>query len=258
MLRFSRTPAKGVRYFPARETWKLEELKVTKFSANLQKSFRKPMKTTLPWLLVAVTAGGAMFFYNGNQTRSAEVARLQAQVQEVETLRTEIEELKKSQVPAEELARIKESKEELLRLRNQVRQLTADKAQLSQQAQAAKSAAEQARVQAAAAQAQELATKTLADRQGAILAARQAMANDQAVVDASCSNQLRIIAEIKQRWALDHQKSANATPSEKDIAAYILGEVMPTCPGGGKYTVGSLDVSPTCSVAGHVLPPPAQ
>ena len=246
MLRFSRTPAKGVRYFPVLDSWKLEQLKLTKLSANLQKSFRKPMKTILPWLLVAVTAGGAVFFYNGNQTRSAEVARLQAQVQEVETLRTEIEELKKSQVPAEELARIKESKEELLRLRNQVRQLTADKAQLGQQVQAAQVVAAQAQAQA---QAQ-------AEAQNLVLAKAQEVAVATAVQ--RCQNQIRQLQAAKLQWALDHQKTAEVTPTEKDIAPYLPGELMPGCPSGGKYTLGQVASVPACSVTGHVLPPPTQ
>ena len=204
------------------------------------------MKTILPWLLVVVTAGGAMFFYNGNQTKSAEVARLQAQVQEVEALRTEIEELKKNQVPAEELARLKESKEELPRLRNQVRQLTADKAQLGQQAQAAQAAAAQAQVQA---QAQ-------VEAQNLVLAkAREEVA---ATTVQRCQNQLRQLQAAKQQWAVEHQKASEATPNDKDIAPYLPGELIPSCPGGGKYILGPVASLPACSLPGHVLPPPTQ
>lgn len=204
------------------------------------------MKTILPWLLVAVAAGGAVFFYNGNQAKSVEVARLQAQVQEVEALRTEIEELKKNQVPAEELARLKESKGEVLRLRNQVRQLTSDKAQLGQQAQAAQVAAAQAQAQAQAqVEAQHLVLAKVQEEAAAATVQR-------------CQNQIRQLQAAKQQWALEHQKTAEVTPTDKDIAPYLPGELIPGCPGGGKYTLGPVASFPACSVPGHVLPPPTQ
>lgn len=199
------------------------------------------MKAIIPWLLVVLSAGGAVFFYNGNQTKTAEVATLQAQLQELDALRTEVEELKKNQVAPDELARLKESKDELLRLRNQVRQLSADKSQLSQQAQAAKSAAEQAQAQAQA----------LTQAQSQALAKVQEQAS--VAVATACHNQLRQLDSAKQQWALEQQKPAAAIPTDKELAPYLAGQVVPVCPGGGKYTLGNLATLPTCSVAGHVL-----
>lgn len=200
------------------------------------------MKTFLPWLLAVIAAGGAVMFYNANQAKTVELTKLQSQVQELESTRGELEELKKNQVPPEELTRLREARDELLRLRNQVRQLTADKSQLSQQAQASQTAAERAQAQAQAA---------TAERQAAVLAAKQAAASP-AVANA-CINQLRIIDSAKQQWALENNKPANAVPTEAEIAAYLKGK-MPVCPGGGKYTLGEVDVVPTCSLPGHALP----
>lgn len=207
------------------------------------------MKTFLPWLLAVIAAGGAVMFYNANQAKTVELTKLQSQVQELESARGELEELKKNQVPPEELTRLREARDELLRLRNQVRQLTADKSQLSQQAQASQTAAERAQAQAQAAQAQ--AQAATAERQAAVLAAKQAAASP-AVANA-CINQLRIIDSAKQQWALENNKPANAVPTEAEIAAYLKGK-MPVCPGGGKYTLGEVDVVPTCSLPGHALP----
>jgi hypothetical protein len=214
------------------------------------------MKTILPWLLVVIAAGGAVFLYNGNQTKTAELARLQAQVQELEPLHAEVEELKKNQVAPEELARLNEAKDEVLRLRNQVRLLTSEKTQLNQQAQAAQNAAQRAQADAQAAQAkvEEVATKMATERTAAIIAARQAAA-DPAVINV-CLNQLRQLHAAKQQWAADHQKPATATPTDQDLVAYFGGQALPTCPGGGKYAFGNLTVLPGCSTPGHVLPPP--
>lgn len=204
------------------------------------------MKTIIPWLLMVIAAAGAVFFYTGNQSKTAELAKLQAQVQELEALRTEVEELKKNQISPEELARLKDGRDELLRLRNQVRQLTTEKSQLSQQAQAAKSAAEQAQAQ----------NQALTQAQNQAIAKVQEQAN--AVALNTCLNHLRQIDGAKHQWALEQNKPANATPAESEVAAYLPGQALPACPNGGKYTVGSVSGIPACSTPGHVLPPPTQ
>jgi hypothetical protein len=200
------------------------------------------MKTFLPWLLAVIAAGGAVFFYNGNQTKSAELAKLQTRVQELETVFAENEELKKNQIAPEELARLKESKDELLRLRNQVRQLTTEKTQLGQQAQAAKTAADQAQAQAQA----------LVQSQTQVLARAQEQA--QTLTANACISNLRQIEAAKHQWALEQQKPVGSTATEKDLAAYFAGQVLPICPGGGKYTLGNVGAGPTCSVANHAVP----
>jgi hypothetical protein len=204
------------------------------------------MKTIVPWLLFVVAAAGAVFFYKGDQSKSAELTKLQTQVSELETVRAEVERLKQNQIAPEELARLKEGKDELLRLRNQVRQLAADKSQLGQQALAAKSAAEQAQAQAQA----------LTRAQEQIVAKAQEQAGT-ATLNA-CLNQLRQLDAAKQQWALEQQKTAEAVPTDKDLAPYLPGQTLPPCPSGGKYTLGNLTALPTCSVPGHVLPPPTQ
>ena len=215
-----------------------------KISAGLHlKPVVELMKTIIPWLLVVAAAAGAVFFYNGNQAKTAELTKLQAQGQELETIRTEFEELKKNQVSPDELARLRESKDELLRLRNQVRQLTADKSQLSQQAQAAQSAAERAKAEAQA----------ITQAQSQVVAKAQEQA--QAATANACLNQLRQIDSAKQQWALEHQKTVQSVPTDKDLSPYLPGQVIPTCPGGGKYTLGPVASAPVCSIPGHVLRP---
>jgi hypothetical protein len=81
--------------------------------------------------------------------------------------------------------------------------------------------------------------------------AREEMAG---VAVQGCLGQLRQIQAVKQQWAVDHQKSAEAVPADKEIAAYFPGQMLPVCPGGGKYTVGAVAAPPLCS-AGHALPP---
>ena len=210
------------------------------------------MKSILPWLIALIGVAGAIFFYKASDAKSASIASLQQQVAAMESLRAENETLKKDQLPAEELARLTAAKEELPRLRNMVRQLTTDKSQLSQQAQSAQQAAQRAQSQAQAAQAhaeeiaQRAATTSTNQPAPPQVATTPAAAN-------ACINNLRQIDAAKQQWALENNKTAEATPTEADLKIYIKGNALPTCPTNGKYTIGNAGIYPICSIAGHAL-----
>ena len=69
-----------------------------------------------------------------------------------------------------------------------------------------------------------------------------------------CLQNLRAIDAAKQSWALEYNKDAKDTPTPQDLLPYLKGNVMPVCPAGGAYLIGSMDQPPICSVPGHVLP----
>jgi chromosome segregation ATPase len=245
------------------------------------------MKTLVPWIVAALAIAGAAFLYNSNQSKSAEVAGLQQQAQELTGLRAEVDELKKNQVPADELLRLRKNTEELIRLRNSVRQLTDEKSQLSKQAQQAQTEAQRAQGQIQAAQAeaaqaaQQAQAQALARAQAATapqslppnfdtnllskltpeqLAAFNARYGSPASPEGQtraqvngCVNNLRQIDSAKQQWALENAKPPQSIPNPQDIAPYIRGNVLPKCPGGGTYTLNSLEMMPTCTIPGHAL-----
>ncbi len=71
----------------------------------------------------------------------------------------------------------------------------------------------------------------------------------------ACINNLRQIDGAKQQWALETKAAPDATPDTTSLYGagnYIT--VEPTCPAGGEYTIGTLEESPSCDVASHVLP----
>ena len=208
------------------------------------------MKSILPWIVALIGIAGAIFFYKASESKSVTIVSLQQQVAETETLRAENEVLKKDQLPAEELARLTAAKDELPRLRNMIRQLTSDKSQLSQQAQTAQQAAQRAQSQAQAAQAQ---AEALA-QSAATLSTNQPAALNPADSASACINNLRQIDSAKQQWAVENNKTGEATPADADLKVYMKNNVMPTCPANGKYTIGKASDYPTCSVAGHALP----
>jgi len=216
------------------------------------------MKTALPWLVAVIGIAAAAYFFNANKTNTAQVATLQQDVQELQTLRAENVALKTNLVPPDELARLRKDSDDALRLRNEVRQLREAKSTLTQQAQSAQTAAQQAQQQAAQAQAE-----TEAVRQRAAVAAvlppagvapaGTIPANPQEIVNA-CINNLRQLDGAKQQWALENRKTAEAVPGRQDLLHYLQGQQLPQCPGGGRYTIGAVNVEPTCSIPGHALP----
>lgn len=76
----------------------------------------------------------------------------------------------------------------------------------------------------------------------------------------SCQANLKNILGAKERWAMDTNQGATATPTVANLVRDYL-KVNPECPGGGVYTLDRLDNIPTCSIGGvrgefsaHVLP----
>jgi chromosome segregation ATPase len=71
----------------------------------------------------------------------------------------------------------------------------------------------------------------------------------------ACINNLRQIDGAKQQWALEKNKPADAVPKVEDLLPYLKDGVFPVCPDGGTYLINSVEAVPTCTLAGHALPP---
>ena len=70
----------------------------------------------------------------------------------------------------------------------------------------------------------------------------------------TCINNLRLIDDAKQQWALEHNIAATVVPVAKDLLPYLKDGVFPECPDGGTYSLNAVNEVPTCSIAGHTLP----
>jgi len=70
--------------------------------------------------------------------------------------------------------------------------------------------------------------------------------------DMCVTNLLRIQAG-KEFLYSQKGKETNYVPVMVELADYIGG--TPVCPDNGTYTIGPICKAPTCSVAGHELPP---
>ena len=209
------------------------------------------MKIFIPWLVALLALGGVFYFHNTTQQATQTVATLQQQVQELQVVREENERLKTNQVPKDELERLQKDSHEVLKLRNQVQMLRGEQDKLKQSAQAAQSQSQQALGRIEAVQDQLTAARQAA-------AAKPALpiesAEDQTV---RCINLLRQMDAAKNQWALQNNKTDDAIPTERDISPYIKLDAdgnIPKCPAGGAYTINAVSVTPTCSIAGHVLP----
>jgi hypothetical protein len=72
-----------------------------------------------------------------------------------------------------------------------------------------------------------------------------------------CINNLRMIDDAKQQWALENHKKNTDTPTWDDLKPFLdAGPNAPrlVCPQGGTYTIGTIADKPTCTIPGHVLP----
>jgi hypothetical protein len=68
----------------------------------------------------------------------------------------------------------------------------------------------------------------------------------------ACINSLRQIDGAKQQWALENRQRADAVPTWEDLIPYLgRGMTVPmVCPSGGTYSLGAVNVPPTCSLPG--------
>lgn len=70
----------------------------------------------------------------------------------------------------------------------------------------------------------------------------------------TCINNLRLIDAAKEQYALENNLDNGAGVLPANVTPYLKTGAMPVCPANGAYTINAVGVSPTCSVAGHVLP----
>ena len=57
-----------------------------------------------------------------------------------------------------------------------------------------------------------------------------------------CFNNIRMISDAVDQWALANDKAGTDKPGKDDIAPYIKGGKVPACRGGGTYNYADKDV----------------
>ena len=67
--------------------------------------------------------------------------------------------------------------------------------------------------------------------------------------ETACHAQLKQIDGSKEMWATQEKRADGDTPSEAQIGEYI-SDGMPSCPGGGAYTIGAVGQKATCTTHG--------
>ena len=67
----------------------------------------------------------------------------------------------------------------------------------------------------------------------------------------NCAFEIKVIAEAKHTWMLEHHKTTNDIPSWSDLVGSGYFKRVPQCPNGGTYTVGGMCQLPACSNAEH-------
>ncbi|HEX9047425.1 MAG TPA: DUF4190 domain-containing protein [Verrucomicrobiae bacterium] len=79
-----------------------------------------------------------------------------------------------------------------------------------------------------------------------------------AMTKTDCVKNLRDIDVAKRQWAIERGKKDGDIPTFEDLKPYLKDGLLPSCPGGGAYTIGAIGDNPTCSVTTHKLWPEAR
>mgnify|MGYP001585308275 CR=1 FL=1 len=70
----------------------------------------------------------------------------------------------------------------------------------------------------------------------------------------ACIKNLNTLEAAKQMWGVELGKTDGALPAESDlIGSTLYIKQMPSCPGGGAYTLNAIGQAATCNIAGHTL-----
>lgn len=71
----------------------------------------------------------------------------------------------------------------------------------------------------------------------------------------SCIANLKYLTEAKSRWVAESKPEATTLAQPSDLAPFLKQGLLPACPTGGTYTLGTVNEPPRCSHAdkGHAL-----
>ena len=67
----------------------------------------------------------------------------------------------------------------------------------------------------------------------------------------ACIENIRQMEGGKEQWAMQNQKSQGDTVVTSEVTAYLKDAKIPTCPGGGTYTLNVIGTDAACTISGH-------
>jgi hypothetical protein len=216
------------------------------------------LKIWVVWLCVAVLLASEVFLFLAKSQKDAALVQLHEAQQKLALVQADLDQLKNSSVAtlSTENARLRAENQGL---NQKFSQLQAENNRLREQNQKLTRQLESAHV--AVQQQQEQLQQIQAESQQAAAPApepstEQALPSLAAVTQQMnlCLNNLRQIDAAKQQWALENSAAPEANPAAIDLLPYFPNLTFPVCPSGGAYTINAVNVPPTCSVPGHVLP----
>ncbi|NLG36325.1 MAG: prepilin-type N-terminal cleavage/methylation domain-containing protein [Lentisphaerae bacterium] len=85
----------------------------------------------------------------------------------------------------------------------------------------------------------------------AVIAVPNLIKARQTTQENDCKNNMRMISDAIDQWALANNKSGDDTPDQAALEPFLKGKRFPVCKGGGTYTIPSVDASDTVSCSTH-------
>jgi prepilin-type N-terminal cleavage/methylation domain-containing protein len=72
----------------------------------------------------------------------------------------------------------------------------------------------------------------------------------------ACISNMRQIDSGIQQWALEKSQKDSAAVDNAEVAKYIKGQALPTCPASGAYSTTTVSAVPSVTCANAALVPP--
>ena len=203
------------------------------------------LKRWFAWACLALVLVAELALFRAYRDNDARTIELRAAQVELHQAQDELAALRSSNagLQAAEISR--------LRKQNQIitNQLALLQASLSQLLDESQSNAQHLATARTALKLQQQHLEQVQDESQQILDASVAI-----IARKTCINNLRLIDDAKQAWALENNKPDTAQPTTKDLLPYLKNNVFPACPDGGNISLNAVNEVPTCSIHGHTLP----
>ena len=208
------------------------------------------MKIWVPWLSFMVCLVASAFLFQEKRRLSIELSVALAAQAELEQMNGQTENPAAGSDAPNEVARLRAENAEVHRLRNEVRVL---KTQNSGVARA------QSVVQEALGGQPEPNPgdnfNLIEEHAKMKTELEDLRADKNRIYGEACAQNLFLIQNAINQWALENRKSPGENVLPQNIASYLKGHVFPLCPSGGNYSTRPYGMPPTCSSPGHGFVP---
>jgi hypothetical protein len=203
----------------------------------------------LPWILTIVFASCTVWLYSKQKDEQNKLTTLQAQVAELEAAAQAAPEQDSAEVDLDEVERLRRENEEIHKLRGEVSKLRRENQQLTVKVQQISAQHQQVQSELTAVAQQQVPQPGAQPEQED---PGQRLLREQSNM---CVGHMTMVEDAKSQWAQANNKTGGDAVTLPEIAPYLPNQTLPSCPGGGSYSLNEIGIPVTCSIPEHSLLP---